>query len=185
MPVQILKAYARYVEKMKVYNSIGGAIGHPYTRRCGIPQGCPFSMMLVALIMRPWICLMEKLQAVPNILADDVFLLMTGPHMLKKNAEALNQTHEYLQTMGARIAPAKSFNFASSQSATKWLAETWWDKIQNTIDTCKDFRYLGAHLSTRLTTTSATLKKRMEEARVQQNTSRHDAASTSATRFTV
>ena len=60
MPAGVLRAYAAYVENLKVYNCVVGWMGTPYVRVCGIPQGCPFSMMNVALIMRPWVLTVKK-----------------------------------------------------------------------------------------------------------------------------
>ena len=51
MPEPIITAYKNFLENLKVYNSIGGCVGHKYTRQCGIPQGCPLSMTVVALLM--------------------------------------------------------------------------------------------------------------------------------------
>ena len=51
--------------------------------------------------------------------------------------------------MGAKIAPDKSYNIASAPVAGKWLRETWWGEIGESIEVFKDLRYLGAHLSAR------------------------------------
>ena len=40
--------------------SINHHLGQPHQHRCGIPQGCPFSMDFVALLMRPWIMCMRE-----------------------------------------------------------------------------------------------------------------------------
>ena len=109
MPPRILKAYQSYTENMKVYNCLVGGMGTPYMRRCGIPQGCPFSMMYAALIMRPWIILMRCIPGVQAfILADDVLILATGKGMIGSVAEAVDKTHAYLHSMGANVAPDKS-----------------------------------------------------------------------------
>lgn len=46
----------------------------------------------------------------------------------------------------------------------KWLAETWWTHINANIDVTKDFRYLGAHLTTAMNCTSSTLRARWQKA---------------------
>ena len=79
-------------------------------------------------------------------------------------ARAIDFTHKYLQSMGARTAPNKSYNFASTPVATKWLKETWWNEISDSIEVVKDFRYLGAHLSTRGSSRSLTLMWRWDTA---------------------
>ena len=82
--------------------------------------------------------------------------------MLSKFAGALNATHKYLHQMGARVAPDKSYNFASTIKANKWLSETIWEHIGSDIQVITDFRYLGAHLTTRHAASSNTLDKRWE-----------------------
>ena len=56
MPKTVLTAYRNFLENLSVYNGIGSTIGHRYTRKCGIPQGCPLSMAIVALLMRALVC---------------------------------------------------------------------------------------------------------------------------------
>ena len=53
MPTGILIAYGRFLEDLVMHNCIPGGIGKPHKRRCGIPQGCPFSMAMASLLMRP------------------------------------------------------------------------------------------------------------------------------------
>lgn len=114
MPEPVLTAYEAYLENLLVYNCLAGGVGEPFRRLCGIPQGCPFSMAVVALIMRLWIMLMLTFASVKCfILADDVPIIATGKHIAVIFVKALNATHLYLQTMGAMVAPNKSYNFAS------------------------------------------------------------------------
>ena len=125
-------------------------------------------MVMVALIMRPWIALMRAIPGVEcYILADDVLVLAEGADMVGRLRDALNITHEYLNDMGARVAPTKSYNFASSKKAAEWLKKTTWDHIGAKIKMVNDLRYLGSHLTTRLKPTSSTLGARFEKAIVQ------------------
>ena len=125
-------------------------------------------MTNVALIMRPWISIMRKLTG-PScyILADDVLIIGTGMKMLTKFAGALHATHKYLHRMGANVAPDKSYNFASSLIAKKRFNETAWEHIESSIQVITDFRYLGAHLTTRHAANSSTLDKIWEKAKQQ------------------
>ena len=66
--------------------------------------------------------------------------------------------------IGAKVAPSNSYNFASSQKATKWLDQTWWEHIKANIEVVKDFKYLGAHLTSISATTSPTINKRWDKA---------------------
>jgi len=127
-------------------------------------------MAIVALIMRPWIMLMRTISGIQRyILADDVLIVATGKHMAANFVKALNTTHLFLQHMGAKVAPDKSYNFASHPKAREWIVATKWDHVAESIAVVTDFRYLGAHLTTKHTTTSATLDDRLNKANSQLN----------------
>ena len=165
MPPKVLTAYRNYLENLTLYNALAGGMGKPYSKKCGIPQGCPLSMVMVALIMRPWIAITRTIPGVScYILADDVLVLAEGATMVGRLAEALDATHEYLNDMGAKVEPAKSYNFASSKKAAVWLKQTTWDHIGAKIKVVTDLRYLGAHLTTRHAPTSPTMDARFEKA---------------------
>ena len=118
-------------------------------------------MTNVALIMKPWIVMVKKITGISvYILADDVLIIAAGIKMLSKFAKALNATHQYLHQMGAKVAPDKSYNFASCLKARNWLTEIMWKHIDSSIHVITDFRYLGAHLTARQATNSSTLDKR-------------------------
>ena len=105
--------------------------------------------------------------------------------MLRRFARALDTTHKFLHAMGAKVAPAKSFNFASTSSACRWLAATWWDRISSCIAVVKDFRYLGVHLSTQLQRRYDTLERRLGKALGQLHRLRFVAAAASSKAKTV
>ena len=105
-------------------------------------------MMIAALVLRAWVQMTKELNLEPKVLADDVMIIARGTRMLRRLARALRATHCFLQDMGAKVAPAKCFNFASTPKARKWLEETWWDAITSKVPVLIDFRYLGAHLNT-------------------------------------
>ena len=77
-------------------------------------------------------------------------------------------------------APAKSLNFASTGKATAWLRDTVWKNIGSKIGVATDFRYLGAHITTRQTPTSSTLDSRWDRAIAQCRRLRNCPASTKA-----
>ena len=125
-------------------------------------------MTNVALIMKPWIVMAKKFTGIRvYILADDVLIIATGMKMLSNFAKALNATHPYLHHMGAKVAPDKSYNFASCLKAKTWLSQTHWEHINSSIKVITDFRYLGAHLTTRHAANSSTMDKRWDKAKQQ------------------
>ncbi len=117
-------------------------------------------MMIVAVIMRPWLRMVKEMNVQPKVLADDVLIIAQGKGMLSKLANTLNATHVFLQDMGAKVAPTKSFNFASTSAGRKWVEETEWSAIGGAIPVLRDFRYLGAHLNTMGDRKAATLDHR-------------------------
>ena len=43
-----------FQETMKIRSTVAGGLGEEYERKTSIPQGDPYSMMMTALLMRPW-----------------------------------------------------------------------------------------------------------------------------------
>ena len=89
--------------------------------------------MVVALLMRLWILIMLQMGVDPKVLADDALLIARGRKMLRAFANALEKTHEFMQSMDAKVAPGNSFNFASTKQGKKWLRETVWTHIGGTL----------------------------------------------------
>ena len=55
MPERILRAYLAFLGSLVIYFALPGSLGQGHARPCGIPQGCPLSMVFRALFMRPWL----------------------------------------------------------------------------------------------------------------------------------
>ena len=81
-PINILTAYANYHEAAQLMYVIHGTVGQPHTHPCGIPQGCPLSMLFIAFMLRPWVLEVIKLGATPRCLADDMLVTVSGPSAL-------------------------------------------------------------------------------------------------------
>ncbi len=86
MPRRVLDPYLRYIDNLVIKYQVGRTIGSPHKERCSIPQGCPFSMAMVALLMRPWVAYMETLDVVPRCLADD---LLFTTHVVGHRARSI------------------------------------------------------------------------------------------------
>ena len=78
MPSAIRTTYIKYIDTLVVRNTIAGGLGEPYTKKTGIPQGDPFSMMITALLLRPWISQMLERGVYPRVLADDLQVVAVG-----------------------------------------------------------------------------------------------------------
>ena len=163
MPPQIVKAYASYHSKLVVYNALAGGFGKAYHKVLSIPQGCPFSMMIIALMMRPWI-LLVKVQGLihPRVLADDLLLLGIGSGHFTAFVHAFNITHKYMQDIGAKIAPDKSLLFSNDSAIRSSLASEHWAYLDTFIPVVLHLRDLGSHLNTTTRNIGTTLTKRMQ-----------------------
>eukprot|EP00973_Karenia_brevis_P063293 8798217-Karenia_brevis.AAC.1 len=147
LPPKVLTAYIGFQEHAKIYNSIAGALGTAHQHPCGIPQGCPLSMVFVSLLLRAWLVQMERLQTFPRTLADDVLLMTKGTRALNQFHHAFAITIQHLQDLGGRIAPNKSLTFATHAKHRHWLGGFVWPQLGGVIDVVHSFRDLGSQLT--------------------------------------
>ena len=119
------------------------------------------SMMVVALLLRPWLLQMRSLGMQPRILADDLQVISTGSRHLERFEHAYSKTHEHLEDMGARIAPQKCSTFSSDTVAREWLRRHRWRRLHQTVPVVNDCRDLGAHLNATSSMKGTTLSERM------------------------
>ena len=129
MPKRVLQAYQRFLNEMLVFNTVAGGVGEVYHKPTSVPQGDPLSMMVTALLMRPWIMEMRPLAMHTRILADDLHILSVGPKHLEKIQTAFNRTHANLTALGAKVAAGTSLTFSSNESARKWLRRHRWRRL--------------------------------------------------------
>ena len=79
MPPGVLRAYFSYIDNISVWYQVADTIGAAHYEKCSIPQGCPLSMAMVALLTRVWVLHTAKLNVEPRCLADDLLLLRPAP----------------------------------------------------------------------------------------------------------
>eukprot|EP00973_Karenia_brevis_P039592 5467371-Karenia_brevis.AAC.1 len=140
-------AYVQFQENAVIHNSILGCIGQGHQHPCGIPQGCPLSMVFVSLYLRAWMQQMTSIHAIPRSLADDVMLLARGSRALHIFQRGFEDTMSHLIDMGGRLAPRKSKVFSNVDAYRLWLQTYEWLPIQSSIDVVHNMRDLGASLN--------------------------------------
>ena len=163
MPDGIRAAYMDFISNLEVRNTIAGNLGKAYTRLAGIPQGDPFSMMVVALLTETWIRQMLDLGVIPRILADDLLILVRGMKSLAMFVLAFDLTHAHLHDLGAKVSPSKCYTFAAEQASRNWLRRHKWRLLGTVVPVANDGRDLGFHynaLASRMT--GNTLTQRMK-----------------------
>ena len=121
-------------------------MGKSYVKKFSIPQGCPFSMIWISLLLRAWILMMHERSCVPRVLADDLCILSIRPD-LEPFIDGYECTHKFLYDMGAKIASNKSYLFSSSASFRDWLRSYKWPDLQKKVSVVSNFRDLGTHLN--------------------------------------
>ena len=85
-------------------SEIGATICEEHRDRCSIPQGCPFSMTMIALLMVPWINLMRELKVGPRVLADDLMFTAHGVGHRANTIRAMDASRHYFHDRGAKVA---------------------------------------------------------------------------------
>ncbi len=164
MPRRILRAYSSYLENLQVQFQVGKTIGKVHQDRASIPQGCPFSMAMVALLTKPWLMLMHEAKVLPRCLADDLLFLAIGNQHQSRCINAMNCSKTFFADIGARVADKKCFCFASDAQTRDFLSRYRWDAQGLTIPTVSNFRDIGAHLNLSRANNGKTLADRMRKA---------------------
>ena len=73
-PKRILGAWRSYLEGLRYYNTIGQAAGELHSKSRSLPQGDSWSTRALAAILGIWARRIQKIQARPRYLADDMFV---------------------------------------------------------------------------------------------------------------
>ena len=164
MPRRVLDPYFNYIDNLKIRYQVGKTIGKEHQDRCSIPQGCPFSMTMVALMLQPWIKLINQEDVVPRVLADDLMFTATGEGHRAKTVKAMRISMQFFEDIGARVATNKCFTFATDLYTRTYLANLNWDNKGTKIPNINSFRDLGGHLNLNKNLNGATLTARMYKA---------------------
>ncbi len=164
MPEEILSTYDNFLEDLTIRQQIGNTLGVEHKHECSIPQGCPFSLSLIGLLMRPWIKVMREIGVEPRVLADDLFFTATGRKHATLAVEAMQASRAYFQDIGAKVAPRKCLITSTSQQARANLRKHSWGKDDVNIPVVNHFRDLGAHICFDGANAAPTLTKRLENA---------------------
>jgi ribonuclease HI len=163
MPRRVLDPYFAYIDNLQVRYQMGQDIGIKHHERCSIPQGCPFSMAMVALITRTWVLAMEEINVEPRCLADDLLFSAIGTGHRSRAIQAMRASRSFFVDMGARVADNKCFMFATDAATRSFLSKFNWDSKGLSIPVVNKFRDLGAHLNFTQACNGSTLTERMRK----------------------
>ena len=110
----------------------------------GIPQGCPWSNMLLGNLLRPLLLRLRDAGVIPRLLADDLETMAIGLRHDSRMRRASSLVGAYLQAMGSRISTGqgKSHSFASSKAGRRTLRRRLLSTGREVLVHWRDF---GAH----------------------------------------
>lgn len=119
MPLAIFGPYRRFITSFQMRFQLNRAIGRSVCENASLPQGCPFSMAMAALLMRLWL-------HAPRCLADDLLIYAIGHKHLTRYVDAIKLSRQNFIAIGARIAD-RCFSFADDPVSRQALARYVWD----------------------------------------------------------
>ena len=163
-PPAIWKAYEKFHKELHIRNLLAGGYGRPFQKKCSIPQGCPFSMLFIAFMLRPLILVTEIPGIIiARILADDVLLTAMGDNHMEHFVKAYSTMLEFIQDMGAIVSIKKSYLFSTEPRFRTFLKDFQWPHINCKINVVNNIRDLGAHINVSVHHIGTTLTQRMAE----------------------
>ena len=161
-PSDILNAYLRFHDQLRVLNLLAGGYGKPFQKTFSIPQGCPFSMLFIAILLRPIILLTEVPGTImARILADDVLIMGMGSNHVPVFTQAYDKLLTFIEDMGSKVSIKKSYLFSTDADIRQFLKDFQWRTIKAKVGVISDIRDLGAHLNVSARHVGTTLTKRM------------------------
>ena len=173
-PARLAQAYVRYLAHLKIYNQYGTGLGRPMKRSISIPQGCPLSMRMLAILVRPWLSLSKAMQVVLRSLADDVLFMCVDERSLElgqeidhvwQAARTILATYQYILAIGGAARASKTWLFAFTTAGRRVLRLVRFpDQLDVPIPVCQQSRDLGAHIDTTRRRNGTTLTQRMDRA---------------------
>ena len=162
VPNTVLGPYLRFMEGLQLVNSLGTGLGEPYTRPTAIPQGCPASMLAMAVLSVPWGRVATLLGAVPRGLADDFIISAEGPLAQATIEAATDGVHSAMAASGSRLAPDKNWLMATDPAVRRSLRRRVWTGTGTTIRVALSHRDLGGHLNSGQRMVGTTLTDRLK-----------------------
>lgn len=126
-PRGVLCAYMGFIDGVHYCHRLSLGVGAWHTRERSIPQGRPWSVTFLALLMRPWILRTRAVGAVPRVLADDMSLCTTGEAHFRATCSGMRITQLYVRAIGGRVSAPKSYTYSSCKDTRAALRANAWD----------------------------------------------------------
>ena len=160
MDKAVLTAYIRFQEAACYAISYAPGYGSFRGHLRGLPQGCPFSQIMLGLHALAWYRLTLQAEAVPRALADDLSFAADHLNHLAAVTTTMEATGEFVRDMGGTMKHAKCLFFSTEARARKDLKAMKWGPGEERIPAAASFRDLGAHIDTTAKAAALTLSTR-------------------------
>ena len=147
-----------------IHNQYALGLGRARSRYTSLPQGCPFSMTFLALMMVPWHQQIKLYGAIPRSLVDDLLHYAKGLNSTPVSAQAFLFTNEYIIHMGSKATISKTLAFGfhqASRNAHKKLRFA--QQPNDEIKVVNETRDIGGHLDRIGHRTNTSKTKRMND----------------------
>ena len=161
----LIRAWYSIMASMRTMNCLGGGgVGLPYARGASIPQGCPLSMLLMSMVLRPMICITRLVGAVPRVLADDITLRVRGQRHWKRLKLASRAAIMFIGDIGGKVSTPKCKLFSTDKGARLAMRLTTWPGLQSRVPVVMSSRDLGSQVNFGLVAQAGILHTRMQAA---------------------
>ena len=104
-PPRVVLPYMDCLDNLLVYNTFAGNVGEPQKHPRGLPQGCPYSMIVVALLMHTWVIVCREPSVTPHVLADKILVTAGGHDHINRIVDATNFTSDFLDILAHDVRP--------------------------------------------------------------------------------
>ena len=138
------------------------ALGEPWCRDGGIPQGCPLSLVFIVALYVPWCRRLEALPDVkPQLYADNLKCSAERPRALFESAWF---TAQYFRSGGQDVSLGKCVLLSTSKSV-RWAMKLWDSSGDGSFwKVHLDVRDLGGYFDFMRSASAGTLSKRVRDA---------------------
>eukprot|EP00969_Alexandrium_andersonii_P274950 12151775-Alexandrium_andersonii.AAC.1 len=118
-PSRLYVAYRDYHEAIVIHHRIHGVYGMAHTRARSIPQGCPWSMMFCALLLRPVVQIAQREMAIPRILADDLMVMAHGEGAQHVIDGVVGNVEHFFEALAMKVQRRKCVRLSTCKQARK------------------------------------------------------------------
>ena len=147
MPPEVLRALRGFYREVECRFALGEVLGRWFRKTSGLFQGDPFAMLLILGLTAVLALAILRCGCTPHGYVDDLTPTAQGPEAGTRLLPAASRTDAWLRLTKQRLAPSKTWSFATHPRLRAFLKERLrmgGARIRSRLGG----RILGAHIST-------------------------------------